>query len=60
MSKKSGTAIFFEALIAFALAFLLSFYDVFYSFDSLLRDKAYQQPRGINNKIKIVAIDDKT
>lgn len=60
MSKKSGTAIFFEALIAFALAFILSFYDVFYSFDSLLRDKAYQQPRGINNKIKIVAIDDKT
>lgn len=60
MSKKSGKAIFFEAIIAFALAFLLSFYDVFYSFDSLLRDKAYQQPRGINNKIKIVAIDDKT
>lgn len=44
----------------FLLAFLVSFYDVFYSFDSLMRDKLYQQPRGINNKIKIIAIDDET
>ena len=26
----------------------------------MLRDKLYQSPRGINNKIKIIAIDDKT
>lgn len=44
----------------FALAFLITFYDVFYSFDSLLRDRLYQPHRGINNKIKILAIDDKT
>ncbi|MGN0587076.1 MAG: CHASE2 domain-containing protein, partial [Oscillospiraceae bacterium] len=49
-----------EACIVFLLAFLISFYDVFYSFDSLMRDKLYQQPRGINNKIKIIAIDDET
>ena len=60
MNKKIKAAPFLGALIVFALTFLISFYDVFYSFDSLLRDKLYQQPRGINNKIKIVAIDDKT
>lgn len=57
-NSKAVTAI--EAALMFVLAFLISFYDVFYSFDSLLRDKLYQQPRGINNKIKIIAIDDKT
>lgn len=56
--SKAVTAI--EAAVMFVLAFLISFYDVFYSFDSLLRDKLYQRPRGINNKIKILAIDDKT
>lgn len=49
-----------ESAAVFLLAFLISFYDVFYSFDSLMRDKLYQQPRGINNKIKIIAIDDET
>ncbi len=58
--KKNKIAVAAESLILFALAFLISFYDIFYSFDSLLRDKLYQQPRGINNKIKIIAIDDKT
>lgn len=56
--RKAATAI--EAAIVFALVFVTSFYDVFYSFDSLLRDKLYQNPRGINNKIKIIAIDDET
>lgn len=49
-----------ESVLMFALAFLVSFYNVFYSFDNLLRDRLYQQRRGINNKIKILAIDDKT
>lgn len=47
-------------LLIFVITFLTSFYDVFYSFDSLLRDKLYQMPRGINNKIKIISIDDET
>lgn len=47
-------------LLIFVITFLTSFYDVFYSFDSLLRDKLYHMPRGINNKIKIISIDDET
>lgn len=60
MKKKSVLADIIGAAAVFLLAFLVSFYDVFYSFDSLMRDKLYQQPRGINNKIKIIAIDDET
>ena len=46
--------------IVFVIVFLTAYYDLFYSFDCLLRDKVYQTPRGINNKIKIIAIDDET
>ncbi|MDE7293707.1 MAG: CHASE2 domain-containing protein [Oscillospiraceae bacterium] len=49
-----------ETVIVFLLVFLTAYSDIFYSFDCLLRDKIYQTPRGINNKIKIVAIDDET
>ncbi len=49
-----------ETAVVFLLVFLTAYYDVLYSFDCLLRDKIYQTPRGINNKIKIVAIDDET
>lgn len=49
-----------ETAIAFLLVFLTAYCDIFYSFDCLLRDKIYQTPRGINNKIKIIAIDDET
>ena len=59
MKKKTASAAI-ETAVVFILVFLAAFYDVFYTFDSLLRDKLYQNPRGINNKIKIVAIDDKT
>ena len=59
MKKKTASAAI-ETAVVFMLVFLAAFYDVFYTFDSLLRDKLYQNPRGINNKIKIVAIDDKT
>ena len=60
MERRSRTLAVIEAAVIFALAFLSAFYDVFYSFDSLLRDRLYQSHRGINNKIKILAIDDKT
>lgn len=60
MKKHSVLTDIAESAAVFLLAFLVSFYDVFYSFDSLMRDKLYQQPRGINNKIKIIAIDDET
>ena len=55
---KKSTALI--TLSVFLIVFITSFYDTFYSFDCLLRDKLYQSPRGINNKIKIIAIDDKT
>lgn len=60
MKNRSKVSAVIEAAVVFALVFVTSFYDVFYSFDSLLRDKLYQTPRGINNKIKIIAIDDET
>lgn len=60
MKKNSIKSTAIETVIAFLLVFLTAYYDIFYSFDCLLRDKIYQTPRGINNKIKIVAIDDET
>ena len=60
MKGKKRWASLAEAAILFVLVFFTSFFDVFYSLDSMLRDKLYQTPRGINNKIKIVAIDDET
>ncbi len=60
MKKKSTMMYISGFVIAFAVTFLVGFSDILYSFDSLLRDKLYQQPRGINNKIKIIAIDDRT
>lgn len=39
---------------------MIAFSDLFYSLDSALKDKLYQSPNGINNTIKIIAIDDKT
>ncbi len=60
MKKRSLLIDIAETAAVFLLMFLISFYDVFYSFDSLMKDKLYQQPRGINNKIKIIAIDDET
>lgn len=60
MKNKSRLIAAAEAAVLFAAVFLASFFDVFYSVDSLMRDKLYQSPRGINNKIKIIAIDDKT
>lgn len=60
MKKRSVWTGIAETAAVCLLAFLISFFDVFYSFDSLMRDKLYQQPRGINNKIKIIAVDDET
>ena len=49
-----------EILTILLITFFTSYFDVFFSIDCLLRDNIYQSPRGINNKIKIIAIDDKT
>ena len=60
MKNKPKLLTLIETVLVFVLAFSITFFDVFYSFDSLLQDKIYQSPRGINNKIKIIAIDDRT
>ncbi len=60
MKNKRSRITFAETAVFFLTVFLISFFDAFYSLDSMLRDKLYQTPRGINNKIKIIAIDDET
>ncbi len=59
MKIKKGIVLL-EALAVMVLTFVLSYTDAFYTLDSLMKDKIYQSPRGINNKIKIIAVDDKT
>nr|MBQ8251753.1 adenylate/guanylate cyclase domain-containing protein [Lachnospiraceae bacterium] len=49
-----------EALIVGILIFILTITNLFSSFDYMLKDAAYQIPRGIDSKIKIIGIDDKT
>lgn len=50
----------FEALIAGLLVFSLTATSFLAVFDYILRDKLYQMPRGIDSKIKIIGIDEKT
>ncbi len=49
-----------EALIAFLLVFILTVTNLFGSVDYMLKDFVYQIPRGVDNRIKIIAIDEKT
>jgi adenylate cyclase len=53
-------ALIAETIIIGILSFYMSFYNIFETADSLSTDILYQNPRGINNKIKIIAIDEKT
>ncbi len=49
-----------EAVVVMLAVFALCRFNVFGKFEKLLTDRLYQSPRGINNKIKIIAIDNKT
>lgn len=49
-----------EALIVFALTFVLTITNMFSGLDYMLKDLLYQRPRGVDNDIKIIAIDEKT
>lgn len=49
-----------EALIVFALTFILTITNLFSSIDYMLKDALYQIPRGVDNDIKIIAIDERT
>ena len=49
-----------ETLVLMFIVFAACRFNILGSFEKLLTDKLYQRPRGINNKIKIIAIDDET
>ena len=58
-SKKRKWLIVLQALLLGAAAFLFCYNDVLFSLNSLYRDKVYQRSRGVNQSIKIIAVDDK-
>lgn len=49
-----------EIIMAFLLVFCLTVLNVFAPLDYLIKDFLYQMPRGVDNNIKIIAIDEKT
>ncbi len=49
-----------ESLVVGLLVFFLTITNLFQSLDYMVRDRLYQMPRGINSKIKIIGIDEKT
>lgn len=58
-SKNRKWLIVLQALLLGAAAFLFCYNDVLFSLNSLYRDKVYQRSRGVNQSIKIIAVDDK-
>ncbi len=58
MKKRVVLAI--EMLCIGIITFFLCYADLFYSLDSLYKDRVYQQPRTVDPTIKIIAIDEKT
>ena len=49
-----------QALLLGVIAFLFTYNDILFPVESLYRDKVYQQSRGVNQQIKIIAIDEET
>jgi len=49
-----------EMLIAGILVFIMTMFNVFSPLDYQARDALYQRPRGIDSRIKIIGIDEKT
>ena len=49
-----------EAFLVGILIFIMTITNLFSAFDYMLKDAAYQIPRGIDSKIKIIGIDDRT
>lgn len=48
------------AIIPAVIAFLLVFYEPFYSIDSMLCDLVYSQMKGTGDEIKLITIDEET
>ena len=57
---KKNFVLAIEILLIGLLTFVFCYTDVFYSLDSLYKDKLYQQPRSVDPTIKIISIDEKT
>lgn len=57
---KKWVQIIGEAVVAAFLVFFLTITNLFGSFDYMIRDGLYQIPRGIDNNIKIIGIDERT
>ena len=57
---KNKIQVIAETLVAGLLVFLLTISNLLSSLDYIARDKLYQMPRGIDSKIKIIGIDEKT
>ncbi len=49
-----------ESLVVMLLVIFLSVTNLFSSLDYMLKDALYQIPRGVDNDIKIIAIDERT
>lgn len=60
MKNSKLTREIIEVIIIFLLVVLFTVTNVFGSVDYMLKDFVYQTPRGVNNKIKIIAIDERT
>ncbi len=57
---KKNLILAIEILLIGIMTFVLCYMDLFYSLDSLYKDKLYQQPRAVDPTIKIISIDEKT
>ena len=57
---KNRLHIIIEMLAVGLLVFVLTFFNLFSSLDYIARDSLYQIPRGIDSRIKIIGIDEKT
>ena len=60
MEKKTLLRNLVESLLVAVLVFFLTITNAFYSVDYMLKDSLYQKPRGIDNRIKIIGIDERT
>ena len=49
-----------ESLVVMFLVIFLTITNLFSSLDYMLKDALYQIPRGVDNDIKIIAIDERT
>lgn len=60
MDRKKISRDLVEATLVGLLIFLLTVINLFSSVDYMLKDALYQIPRGIDSRIKIIGVDDRT